>query len=101
MKLPEFLFSLLDDGMGVQTWKCSFCQHTIAYYPLKANVCAERNASEHLRRWMHMSKLQGFEAMVWIRMEKFSCLAKAVPDNFDLDISGERACAVPTFSGFG
>lgn len=36
-----------------------------------------------------MSKLQGIEALVWIRMEKFSCLAKAVPKDFDLAISGE------------
>ena len=36
-----------------------------------------------------MSKLQGIEALVWIRMEIFSCLAKAVPKDFDLDISGE------------
>lgn len=73
----------------------------VSYDPSKANVCAERNASEHLRRWMHIRKLQGFEALVWRRMEKFSCLAKAVPNSFDLDISGERACAVPAFSGFG
>lgn len=30
-----------------------------------------------------MSKLQRTEALVWIRMEKFSCLAKAVPNDFD------------------
>jgi hypothetical protein len=36
-----------------------------------------------------MSKLQGIEVLVWIRMEKFRCLAKTVPNNFDLDISGE------------
>lgn len=44
-----------------------------------------------------MRKLQGLEALVWRRMEKFSCLAKAVPNSFDLDISGERVCAVPAF----
>lgn len=81
--------------------KYSFCQHTIACYPLKADVCAEGNASEHLRRWMRISRLQGIEALVWIKMEKFSGLAKAVPNNFDLGISREQAYALPAFSGFG
>jgi hypothetical protein len=35
------------------------------------------------------SKLQGIEALVWVRMEKSRCLAKAVLKDFDLDISGE------------
>lgn len=65
------------------------CQCAVSWYPYKANMSAECSASEHLRRWMHLSKLKGIEALVWVRMEKSRCLAKALRKDFDLDISGE------------
>lgn len=98
--LPESSFSLLDNPVEVEAWMRS-CQCAVSWYPYKANMSAECSASEHLRRWMHLSKLKGIEALVWVRMEKSRCLAKALRKDFDLDISGEWACIFPAFSGFG
>lgn len=86
--------------MEVEAWMYYSCQSAVSSCPYKANVSAECS-SEHLRRWMHMSKLQGIEALVWARMEKSGCLAKALQKDFDLDISGEWARAIPASSGFG
>lgn len=74
---PGSSLSLLDNPVEVDAWMRSFCQCAVSCSPYKANVSAEGRASEHLRRWMHLSKLQGIEALVWVRMEKSRCSAKA------------------------